>query len=1120
MAALSYNDYIEKVPEETRKFIKSFLNQIISNGCPKDIEYLKKDQASLIFYYALVAYKKLSEENAAFMVELGFNANYNVLAEELPNSVEKRKNKLVELYRCFAPNYIENLAVFTPERIILNFYKALREKQKLETFRLIDTPEEEFITAIAKKEEAKTKKLIIEMKREFFNDLPISSINYYNTVGQIFRILRSHKHLKDDIQLLQYLSMIIGVYYYNHISTHGEIYNEKERIIAELAKKGITKKKIEEAYGISIDQNLLRDYDPTLVLREYFGAINTYLKKEQKQYVSEIYHKLCSGIDGNKTTIKEIFGNLGLTINSVSDSLEKVVNETQEYNNCGTLDELYKNLSDEVKGFMQWISKYFNFVNKHKDELNTMYITTKEDVMALSILLLSLIELRNELNVFMEDNNVTLERVLRLVGLPEVEEFKKQLAYTSVEERPLVYFKNTFFKNEISKKDDIMQNFMMQKETKSTAVSRIFKELSGNELEDNYGNQVKDYLDKKTQAIREQRKKEVLSPLTPDVRNFLAVVCDYYKFMEQFSKDPETIGPLAIILGASRHNNEYEIFLNSLGLTREKILNIANPQSCPAEKREIDFDLVDNGLRKFIFTEEDPRNITPYTILKNAFDPNKVDRLLYAHKIYELTGKELNDLQDLDRQMRLYKLEKLLKNVTGEVKNTLETAVRIQKRIKEVGYNEDLIKDEDDMRELTILLAIFKEKISQIKFFNHNGITLECILEKASLPSDLFDGLDKEEIDQAEVDEYKGYIRGSSNAVSIQVILNRLLANRANNSQVIEKITKEVKGNYKYLIEEVSQNMYRELTPEEAYIKLQEETISKPDTTFNIWALYYGNDFLEYYGNVINSMLQKMSFTSKIAEALEQMKNLLKDSEESKEPTQNSIMSMFINFMGPDEAPAPTLKKYDCDKLVESGKVLEDYLKTLREELEKYTFIYQFIYIYVIKVGEIKSNLLEESELLKDKEYEDPTDKEMRKINIDSRLVTVNGVFNLLRQSTEIVKKAIINHNRAIFAIEIANKGLIPSILIQQNIFQEGKVSSEDGIMLITTLIKLMNNVVEGDDTGVIEKLAELAETNPDTYSLLSETAENYLQSIKEISEMNIDSYSGAYIKKRNRQPS
>ena len=152
MAALSYNDYIEKVPEETRKFIKSFLNQIISNGCPKDIEYLKKDQASLIFYYALVAYKKLSEENAAFMVELGFNVNYNVLAEELPNSVEKRKNKLVELYRCFAPNYIEDLAVFTPERIILNFYKVLREKQNLETFRLIDTPEEEFITAIAKKE--------------------------------------------------------------------------------------------------------------------------------------------------------------------------------------------------------------------------------------------------------------------------------------------------------------------------------------------------------------------------------------------------------------------------------------------------------------------------------------------------------------------------------------------------------------------------------------------------------------------------------------------------------------------------------------------------------------------------------------------------------------------------------------------------------------------------------------------------------------------------------------------------------------------------------------------------------------------------------------------------------
>ncbi len=45
-------------------------------------------------------------------------------------------------------------------------------------------------------------------------------------------------------------------------------------------------------------------------------------------------------------------------------------------------------------------------------------------------------------------------------------------------------------------------------------------------------------------------------------------------------------------------------------------------------------------------------------------------------------------------------------------------------------------------------------------------------------------------------------------------------------------------------------------------------------------------------------MLQKMSFTSKIAEALEQMKSLLKDSEESKEPTQNSIMSMFLKFMG------------------------------------------------------------------------------------------------------------------------------------------------------------------------------------------------------------------------------
>lgn len=411
VVSVSYSKYLERVPSETSNYIKWLLDYLY-NGENVSVDGYRLYNDDRIFYYALKAYVKSDKVNANYISSIGFNDKWALSDTSFSDSTRESTFRTYSTY--FLPDYSEELEVLRPEDIILKIYGI---NSCYGAFRAVSTSRDYFISKIRERDGLKKEETKNGIRKNLLSFFPISTINYFDMAGKLFYYLRENSAEKDSFNEEKnlHLALLLAIYYYKHVSFNDEAFSDKEQIIESFNKIGLTKNELEKNMKVNINEAKLSEIDSTLIINRYYKDLLEKIKTEDKVYVAEVLkYVVTNGLDGNDYFIKDILGKCGVTIRDLSD-LNEIIEKRKIFNGKeSSLKSFYKYLSPEVLNYLREVARYYSYLEGKYESLNSMYVTSKLDQMALAMFITNM-QLHKQYKNFFTEHGITLEKVLELI---------------------------------------------------------------------------------------------------------------------------------------------------------------------------------------------------------------------------------------------------------------------------------------------------------------------------------------------------------------------------------------------------------------------------------------------------------------------------------------------------------------------------------------------------------------------------------------------------------------------------------------------------------------------------------------------------------------------------------
>ena len=1085
MVSVSYSKYLERVPNETSNYIKWLLDYLY-NGENVSVNGYKLYNDDRIFYYALKAYVKSDKVNGNYISSIGFNDKWALTDESFSDSTRESTFRKYAAY--FLPDYSEELEVLRPEDIILKIYEI---NDCSAAFRAVSTSKDYFISKIRERDGLKKEDSKNEIRKNLLSFFPISTINYFDMAGKLFYYLREKSAEKDSFNEEQYLhlSLLLAIYYYKHVSFNDEVFSDKEQIIESFNKIGLTKNKLEKNMKVIIDEAELSKIDSTLIINGYYKDLLEKIKTEDKVYVAEVLkYVVTNGLDGNDYFIKDILGKCGVTIRDLSD-LNEIIEKRKIFNGKeSSLKSFYKYLSPEVLNYLREVARYYSYLEGKYESLNSMYVTSKLDQMALAMFITNM-QLHKQYNNFFTEHGITLEKVLELMNLPKLDVFNEEVKNCVVNENLLLKYDKLLtlgFSSEEDKRNltvnNIVSKFTIQSKIGSTLVKNIFDSLSDNKLKMDYVDQINEYFDNKEAKRKKDLEEKLFANVPIDVYNYLKDVCSYFELLKGHNLSEVDHEQLAIILGASRYKSKLNDYLESMGLSRDNILSGFNV-NLSYEERPFDIDLINTRLRPYIFDREDEK-ISVYSIFANAFNPKLVNSIMLRKVIDHYSHKDCTYFMDIEKRFKEYDGKSLLNYCIADAKVIIETAVKIYDAIIDDKDKYNLLETEDDVRELAILLSFFKNNDDSIRFFQHNGVDLDSIISIVGLPSNILDIIDDMEMSEDKIVEFKKYINYFNGHIGQELLLLALLSDVPNKSQLLEVITELRGSKYEYLVQEIKNKKERDISAEEGYEVLVGEVVEEPKSLEASSISSYGNNIAKHT-NYINKEVQVLTTSSVIDDSISEINTLLKQVQTEEKKDSNFMDLLF----GVDE---PVKKEINYDVLNEVSTNVDTQIEVLAKELDRYFFIQKYIEECIRKNVELLDYLKNyEDKLLSEPLVEDSNNiigtcqnmkRKLIEHMISSKIQNIERTLYVLMEQYTVVNNEINNHHNTILSLELSRSAIIPLILTE-NIISKGIQSERVAIELNANLVDLLSNVINknNEEANVnLKKIMSLSNPSDD----------------------------------------
>lgn len=1164
---LEYSDFIKLVPPETKNFVDLLL-RLLDSYSDKNLIFKDISNGYTTNYYSktfhLMCYAIAHiPRYESFLSRYRFKKE-QVLVEEISNK------KSEELFKKFdvVPRYddITKYMTLTPLDMLIpkgkDYYRYCSQEIFDELFPKANGFNS-FLTDVNKYNESIKLESNRLLEQDIYGSLPITVISYLETASKIRTLLFEEENTKrqdiwekseDDITPL---SLVLAAYFYKDVSIYKEEnIGEKTSIKNIFSSKGIRLDKIWNNIGLEIVSNDIArvEKNPAAIKYIYqrYCTEGCCQKIVQSQIsVSKILENVFNREFTNSTTVERLLAKMDCHIsafNNLEDQVKESIKAEKANYSFKLTEEFYNNLPKEICNFADFTVKIYTLLlEKMKDNKhNSKLLSTEDDATTLA-LLIATYYFKGDVSEFLIDYGITLEKILNLLNISIT---KEEIEATQLDQKTLVNRYKRFFYDGVNRDkssktltiNDIAHNLCDRFFNHSMIVESIFLELNGKEnLETNFLKIMNIHFTIKEDIRKMELAQRLFKNIPIETIKVLKDTSKIHNYLKSNLKGwpEEDIKSVSLLLALlSSNNSEVKKYLEYLGFNKSticKYLKITVDEKILSGEEDID--LLSKEYGSYIFGGKNKgknrEDLTVMELVKNVFSKeinNSVilsEFLAYFHQTYESYENFEENYRSYIEKTKEDEKNKRAKEFIFSYSSTQSYLTKvasiyevISKQFDSLYLNPTLIKDENDIKELSMIIALYFYESSSKKFFKKHNITFERILESCNLDKILFDELKRYEdikyINFAKFKEaFSNYFEKDADIYrrrkTIDDFIKRMFDASINSSKFLENLISKLGANYDILKKEVESGKDYELslTIDDRIELLTSSPTDSLDLNDVKSVLHFGES-LSSHSKYIHDELPKLMLSDVHQTSIDTINGIINkvyEEEPKEEKSKKSLFSRLFAISVEDEKPTYVLNPSAINDL---KAAIDANISVLSKELIGYDSIRKYMEAYRKKN---RSHLMVSTEAAnkikqklatldphKEDEYSDflTVNSQLQIINDKSnRFATTN---HLMQQELLKVNQAIVNHFITINALEMARDDLLPLIGSELAIGQ-GRSTENSSLELSQNVVHLLQSLLDRNVEGATQNIEQLRSSNisSDIFESLNKDIEIYLQGLNQV---------------------
>ena len=1095
---LTFEEYMELIPEETKKFVKRTLEFLYyyetkTNGIKiTGREMLRtagllKGTVSAFLGATQDLEIKAKLQNKGFDIDIVHYAKSDI--EKLSATQQKEMfEKYNNLFLTFndKSKYVTQ-SVFNVLRKAIALSSSSDFTYNMSTYLKINDSIKNYIRQT---DNSVRKQNEIELEEELYSDIPVSTITYLETASKIREAIRSSfnnsnmsetEYIKNDDNYLVPISLFLSLFEIDS--------KEKEDIVAYFTSKGVTKETIKRVVRYPGTSDI-RNYDSNLECIKLL--YKQYYEKREKENnclitITDILKRVLDRTETKNIGVEKILEKLGVTVDSL-DNLEEEIEKysliRKEKEETEYAKNFYASLNADTKEFINFSTKIYQLLlEKMQDRKhNTNILSCEDDADTLALYIASSFY-NTDIEKFYVGHGVTLEKVLKLLNLQitkeEIEKVKLNSKLTIDRfKRFVVSGVNSNRKSDNVKVNDVARNLCNREFNKSMIMENIFEEIRRDiNLPNDFTKMVDEYFKNVEKERTTKLTREFFLNKSNNFYNYLALACSTYKTMtkhnNQDHSDKENI-IMSLLYAYLQSNQQDSDVYEFLGITKAAINKHYGYNIDQNTKKEFDIDTIINVLSPYV-EEKDSQ------IKLKIFDKVNKDLKfsLFLGKL-NLTYDSFSNLEEVRRLIDIKNQEKYinemkekdLSKLTPNAKKIIKDAVKIYEAM--LNDKKEIIDslNENDLVVLALFLGIIKNNNSE-ECIKKYEITYSSILEILG-----YDTLELKDDYSYETfkTHFKKYCKSNNKQVTEKDLSNSVFSS---DSKIIRNIISNFNIDYDiYRVELIEKKDYLEtLTIEERKDYL--ERSSTPDLIVSSTSdiIVYGSD-LGTHTSYINNEYPALYEAAQKNSDTENIQNMV-----SRVYTKKEIVPKKQSWFGrlfTTDVTIPEEFEFNGHALAELKSKIDDQIVPLYDDIKMFESLAEYMEVYRKKNLEYLDKVNEAIELFNMQYKEIDENDLIQKLKIDTYIKALQAK----RDSFVLTEHLIKNYIYSIYVLiqgdlititglEMSRDTLIP-LIGAGKLISSGVDNQKTGINANKFIMSLLGNVVSKNNEGMRENLEEL----------------------------------------------
>lgn len=978
-----------------------------------------------------------------------------------------------------------------------------------------------------------------EIEADLYKDLPVDVVFYLEYASKIrtellklFKrnSLSEDKYIKNNDSYLVPLSLFYTLF---ELDT-----TEVKDILVYFNGKGITRDAVKKLVRIPVVSEVKKN-NANLECIKYLYKPYFEAKDGEDINVKTIVKRLLDRNITNNIGVERILSSLNVRAQDLSN-MDEEIDKYKEIERNRQIREFYDGLNVDTRDYINFATKIYQLLlEKMKEGKHNKYILSSVDDADTLALYIASSFYNTNIEKFYVGHGVSLDRVLKLLNITITkEEIDSQKLDSRITMDRFARFVNDGVnankKSSAITIDNVAMNLCNREFNKSMAMEHIFEGIRRDiDLPEDFTNRVRSYLTKLERDRRDKLIEQIFKDKSNEYYNFMEMAYKAYDAMNRtiHGKEHDDIEntKLAILYAVLYTNHEDSKIYKYLGITVDDIDDWYERRIDAYLDGKLDIDVVASKLVPFVKEENGKIKVKIFT--KENKDMKTVRFLASLNINYD----DLCDLDKVREEIKVKEQRELLRKQVDECldfefdrvsKIIVVDAVRVYEYLvnNKRGIVEQL--SDSDIEDLSLFLVLIEgyaseDKITNNIFYDEYGkayrsndkyvskynITYEKVLELLGYSADELNS-DKDLNYDIFIKYFKKYCDSKKTEIT-KNDLTRMLFRKE--SDVVRKIVESFGVDYiAYKAEFIYNKDYIDtLSMEERATILAELKAYElePDSTTDI--VSYGSE-LGIHTKYINSEFPEVVKQGERNSSVASIKDVI-DKIYGRKTDTSKKHSWFDRIFGTGEQEEPSI---DINEYVleELKKKVVEHIEPLYQDIKTFEDLVKYMEVYRKKNLEYLDKVNDAIEYYRIRMNEIDKDDVLETLKIDVYLKALNAkrdsfvlTDQLLRNYIYSLYVLIKGDLTTITGLEMARDTLIP-LIGASNIMNIGIDNQRMGIEANKYIAKLLESVVSKNNVEMRDNLEELRKLGVSDDQLLeiSTDVNKYIEQITSSRELSV----------------